>query len=195
MDDACTYETLQAEMEKGVDVAILLGHGNENTFTGRTIDGQEIIFRACDRDEVMSGTISHFLSCLVGQELLPDIITKNGVWTVGYADTFDFMIDPVEAEEPFREITLAIIRKILDGGTLKEVWEAGIAKGEEWIDRLWGREETWVSDAISLIEHDIKCMVGLGDKEAYVLPPRKLALAPEQAILLGLIFLLLTGKG
>lgn len=191
VDEACTLETLRQTIEtEKIDVAILLGHGNNDTFTGYE---QQIVFRACQDDEVMSGTISHFLSCLIAQELLPSIIQKNGVWTIGYNTTFDFMIEPPEAVEPFRDITLAIITKILDGGTLKEVWDAGIAKGEEWIAKLWDRPEVWCAEAIQLIDKDIRGMIALGDKEAYVLPPIA-RVTVEPFLALGLVYVLLTVK-
>ena len=152
------------------------------------------MFQACSGDEIMTGTISHFLSCLVAQELLPSIIEKKGVWTLGYQTTFDFMIDPPEAVEPFRDITLAIITKMLDGGKLKEVWDAGIKKGEEWIAKLWNRSETWCAETIQCLDKDIHGMIALGDKEAYVLPPRRVALSLTQLAGLSALFLFLTGR-
>ena len=191
VDEACTFDTLKETLEtQKVDVVILLGHGGPGTFTGFE---QQIIFQTCHGDEIMNGTITHFLSCLIGQELLPDLITKGGTWTVGYETTFDFMISPPEAAEPFRDITLAIITKILDGGKLKEVWDAGIAKGEEWKTKLWDRQETWCAEAIQYIDKDIHGMIGLGSEEAYVLPPMRLAAVSPEAIFLVAAFLVLTG--
>lgn len=185
VDEACTFETLQEVMAtERIDVAILLGHGGPSTFTGFK---QETVMMACRNDEIMTGTISHFLSCLIGQALLPSIISKGGVWTIGYQDTFDFMIDPPEAVDPFRDITLAIITRILDGGTLKQVWDAGIAKGEEWKAKLWNRPEMWCAEAIQLIDHDIRAMIALGDEEAYVLPPRRVMVVTPEAVFFGLL--------
>ncbi|GAI45612.1 unnamed protein product, partial [marine sediment metagenome] len=111
IDEACTFDTLEEIMaSQKIDALILLGHGNSNTFTG---SNQVTVFKACQNDELMSGTISHFLSCSVGQELLPSIISKGGVYTIGYAVDFQFMIDTeysVEEDpvaEPFRDVTVA----------------------------------------------------------------------------------------
>lgn len=176
VDELATFETLKETLEtEKVDVAILLGHGNANTFTGFQ---QVIVMQACNGDEIMTGTISHFLSCSVGQELLPSIISKKGVWTVGYQVDFNFMVDtsyPVEQDpvaEPFKDVTVAITKTILDGGTLKEAWDVGIAKCDEWINKLWDRPETIWGDVISCLKHDRDGMIGLGDQEAYVTPPR-----------------------
>jgi len=194
VDEACTFETLKATIESEKPTVIILGgHGNSTTFTGYE---QQIVFQACSGDEIMSGTISHFLSCLVAQELLPSIIKKKGVWTLGYQTTFDFMIDPPEAVTPFRDITLAVITKMLDGGKLKEVWDAGIKKGEEWIAKLWNRSETWCAETIQCIDKDIHGMIGLGNGEAYVLPPRRVMAGLSLPQLLGLaaLFVLVTGR-
>ena len=193
VDEACTFDTLKNILEtEKIDVVILLGHGNANIFTGFE---QQIVLEACHNDQIMSGTISHFVSCLIGQELLPSIIEKKGIWTIGYQTTFDFMIEPPEAVEPFSDITLAVIAAILDGGKLKEAWDAGIAKGEEWKTRLWNRPETWCAEVIQLIDKDIHGMVGLGDKEAYVLPLRKMALSPQGLIGLAALFWFLISRG
>ncbi|GAI36933.1 unnamed protein product, partial [marine sediment metagenome] len=55
------------------------------------------------------------------------IIEKKGIWTIGYNVDFQFMINaefPVEEDpvaEPFGDVTVAIIKAILDGKKLKEV--------------------------------------------------------------------------
>lgn len=199
VDAATTFEVLKETMaSEKVDIAIMGGHGSPTVFTGYE---QKIVFEACSGDEVMSGTISHFLSCSVGQILLPSIIEKKGVWTVGYQVDFEFSANTnyaVEQDpyaEPFKDVTLAIIRKILDGGTLKEVWDAGIAKCNEWIAKLWSRPETDWAEVIAGLEHDRDGMIALGDGEAYVLPPRRMAmLTPPQMLGLGLIGYLVVGR-
>lgn len=191
------FQTIEGEHP---EVVILAGHGNSTTYTAQE---EEIVLKACENDEVMSGTISHFVSCSVGQMLLPSIIEKTGICTIGYMVDFEFMVDTnysVEADpyaEPFRDVTVTIITKILDGVKLKEVWEAGIAKCNEWIQRLWGRPETDWAEVISCLQHDRDGLIALGDKEAYVLPPRMVwpaKLTPAQGIGLGLLFLWLTGR-
>lgn len=159
--------------------------GNSTTFTGYE---QQTVLQACQNDQVMTGTISHFLSCLVGQQLLPSIISKNGVFTIGYIVEFQFMVDtnfPVEQDpyaEPFKDCTVAIVAKILDGATLKQVWDAGIAKCDEWIAKLWNRPETDWAEVISCLENNRDGMIGLGDQEAYVMPPRRVALSASVAL-------------
>ncbi|GAH96717.1 unnamed protein product, partial [marine sediment metagenome] len=180
IDEACTFDTLQEIMtSQKIDALIFLGHGNSNTFTGSK---QVTVFKACQNDELMSGTISHFLSCSIGQELLPSIISKGGVYTIGYAVDFQFMINPefpVEEDpvaEPFGDVTVAIIKAILDGKKLKDVWNVGISKCDEWINKLHNRPEVIWAEVIGALRHDRDGMIALGDQEAYVLPPRKVVL-------------------
>ena len=179
VDEAATFETLKEIMDsQKIDVAILGGHGSPTVFTGF---GQQIVMQACHNDEVMSGTMSHFLSCSVGQFLLPSIIEKKGIWTIGYNVDFQFMVNTdyaVEEDpyaEPFRDVTVTIIKKILDGATLKEVWDAGIAKCDEWIAKLWDRPETDWGEVISCLSHDRDGMIALGDKEQHVMVPVRVA--------------------
>jgi len=192
VDAEATYETLKRIMDtEQIDVAIMGGHGNASTFTGHE---QQVVMQACVNDQVMSGTISHFLSCSVGQELLPSIIEKKGVWTIGYMVDFNFMVDTnymVEQDpfaEPFKDVTVTIIGQILDGARLKSAWDAGIAKCDEWIARLWDRTEPEWGDVISCLQHNRDGMIALGDEEAYVMPRPVIAGIPTALTLaLGVI--------
>jgi len=195
--DATKEKIMQTIQNEKPEVAILAGHGNSDTYTAQE---QEVVMKACSGDEVMTGTISHFVSCSVGQVLLPSIITKKGIWTIGYQVDFEFIVDTnysVESDpyaEPFRDVTLAIVTKLLDGGTLKQVWDAGIAKCDEWIAKLWSKPETEWAEVISCLQHNRDGMIALGDQETYVLPPRRAiaGLSLPQLAGLGAIFLLLT---
>ena len=150
------------------------GHGNPTTFTGH---GGSIVFRACENDEAMSGSLSYFLSCFTGQELGPSIISKNGVAYVGYQSDFRFMVDtsyPILEDplaEAFRDVVYDIIARILRGQNIKTVWEGGVNKFNEWIAKLHSRPETIWSQVISCLQHDRDGMIALGEKEAYALPP------------------------
>ena len=127
------------------------------------------------------------------------MITKGAVWTVGYQDSFTFMVDtsyPVAEDPlamPFKELTVAITQKILDGATLRETWDAGIDKCNELITLLSDRPELDYAEVIQCLQHNRDCMIGLGDEEAYVLPPMKLAAVSPEAIFLVAAFLVLTG--
>lgn len=201
VDEACTFETLKEVLNiERVNVAIMGGHGSPTVLTGFQ---QQVVLKACENDEVMSGLISHFLSCSTGAELGPSMVDKKMIWYIGYATDFQFMVntnftvDKDPYAEPFKDVTVTIIAKILEGAKLRDVWDAGIAKCNEWIQKLWGRPETDWAEVISCLQHNRDGMIALGDKEAYVLPPRvqwPAKLTPAQGIVLGLLFLWLTGR-
>lgn len=177
------------------EVVILAGHGSADTYTSQEL---EVTLKACENDEIMNGTISHFLSCIVGQTLLPSMISKGAIWTIGYQESFTFMVDTsfaVEEDplaEPFRDVTVTIIKAILDGYKLKQVWDIGIAKCNEWIAKLWERPEIQWGEVISSLKHDRDCMIGLGSEEAYIMPPTKLAMIPMSfPLMFGFAFLAL----
>jgi hypothetical protein len=186
VNEACTYDNLKTMIEtEEVEVVIAGGHGGPSLFTGYE---QQMVLQACQNDQIMNGTISHFLSCLIGQQLLPSIVSKGGVFTIGYIIEFQFMVDtnfPVEEDpyaEPFKDCTVAIIAKILDGAKLKEVWDTGIAKCNEWIQKLWNRPETDWAQVIACLENNRDGMIGLGDQEAYVMPPHRVTLSAGAAL-------------
>jgi len=178
-------------------ILVLVGHGLPSTFTGYK---EQPILEACVNDGVIQNTVSHFLSCYVGMELLPSAIGKGAIWTLGYQTDFQFLVDTRYSisedplAEPSKHVTVAIIKRILDGGTLKEVWDAGIAKCDEWIARLWNRTGIDWAEVIACLKHNRDGMIGLGAKEVYVLPPKIVRITPQQALGLGLIFLFLFSK-
>lgn len=185
-DAEATKENLENLMKtQPIELCFMTGHGASSLFTGYE---QKVVMEACVNDEIMEGTISHFLSCYIGQQLLPSMISKGAISTIGYATDFQFYIDtniPIDQDpyaEPFRDLTLTIIRKILDGAKLIDVWNAGIAKCDEWIAKLWNRPEVDWSNVISCLQHDRDGMIALGDKESYIIPPRPVTLISPRSV-------------
>ena len=170
-EDATKEKIFEAIQTHHPQRAIMAGHGNATTYTAQR---EEVVLRKCENDEIMSGTLSHFISCSVGQQLLPSIIEKGGVGTVGYMVDFTFMVNTdysVEQDpyaEPFKDVTVTIITRMLQGATLQQVWQAGVDKCNEWIAKLWGRPETDWAEVISCLEHDRDGLVAFGDKSARV---------------------------
>jgi len=173
------FETIQAYHPQR---AVMCGHGNATTFTAQR---EEVVLKACENDEVMSGTLSHFVSCSVGQQLLPSIIQKGGVGTIGYIVDFTFMINTdysVEEDiyaEPFKDVTVTIITKMLQGATLQQVWQAGVDKCNEWIAKLQDKPEIDWAEVIACLEHDRDGLIALGDKSARVLGGTVMFVRPD----------------
>lgn len=193
VDSEATKEKLEELMaNETINLAILTGHGNADIFTGFE---QKVVLQTGLNEEVMKGTISHFLSCSVGQRLLPALVEHGAISTIGYVVDFEFMIDPSYpvSEDPFaapfKDVTVTIIRGLLEGKPLKDVWVAGVAKCDEWIAMLWEREGTDWAEVISCLKNNRDGLIALGDKEAYFSPPKAFAasnLAPMLPLAIGL---------
>jgi len=104
-DDAVKAKIIQALSR--VTYGSLLGHGNNNVYTGQR---QAIVFQVGDQAtldfcKASTGRGINFLSCLIGKELLP-WMTLNGLkFAKGYTEEFVFALDqanfPNSAAEPF----------------------------------------------------------------------------------------------
>jgi len=104
-DDAVKAKTIQAL--SSVAYGSLLGHGNNNVYTGQR---QQVIFQVGDQETLDFCKAStdrglNFLSCLIGKELLP-WMTANGLkFAKGYTEEFVFALEPENfpnsAAEPF----------------------------------------------------------------------------------------------
>jgi hypothetical protein len=170
-EDATKEKIFEAIEAYHPETAILAGHGNATTYTSQR---EEVVLKACENDEVMSGTVSHFISCSVAQKLLPSMVGKGAVGTIGYIVDFTFMINTnysVEEDiyaEPFKDLTVTIITKLLEGATLQQVWQAGVDKCNEWIAKLKDKPEIDWAEVISCLEHDRDGLVAFGDKTARV---------------------------
>jgi len=173
------FETIQTHHPQR---AVMCGHGNCSTYTAQR---EEVVLKACENDEVMSGTLSHFVSCSVGVELLPSIVQKGGVGTVGYMVDFEFIVNTdysVEQDpyaEPFKDLTVTIITKMLGGATLQQVWQAGVDKCNEWIAKLKDKTEIDWAEVIGCLEHDRDGLIALGDKSARVLGGTVMFVRPD----------------
>jgi len=172
-------------------VLFMGGHGNPNTFTGQN---SSIVLRACQNDEIMSGSLSYFLSCFVGQELLPSMISKSALSCVGFQTDFRFMVDtsyPI-LEDPLAEPFMATVfdhhSRILRGETIKQVWEGGIRTFDQWIAKLYPRPETIWSQVIGCLEHDRDGMIALGQQEAYAKRPAAVTWTPISTMVAPIVF-------
>ncbi|GAG98256.1 unnamed protein product, partial [marine sediment metagenome] len=176
--DAFTLDNLLDALENYRFSAIFLGgHGNSSTLTGQ--DYREIL-KACINDEIVSGNVAYLCSCFTGIELGPSMISKKTQAYVGYNRDFRFMINtdlsPTEDSltslaQPFQEIVLEIIIRILGGQSIPDIYKGGIAKCDDWIAKLYDRPEYQWSQVISFIKHDRAALIALGEREVYVEPP------------------------
>ncbi len=175
---AATLDNLLDALEKYNFNAIFLGgHGNETTLTGQNY---QQILKACVNDQVMSGNLAYLLSCYTGLELGPSMISKKTQAYVGYNRDFRFMINtdlsPQEDSmtslaQPFQEIVLEIITRILKGQSMGEVYNGGILKCNEWIEKLFERREYQWGQVIEFLKHNRDALIALGKREVHATPP------------------------
>jgi len=115
------------------DFSFGVGHGSEVTFTG----GLQQPLLTCKerghyRKEAVEGGAFKYLSCLLGKELLPDLV-ENGdaLLCQGYRETYSFMNDPRYFIKPENDPCLSLffeaysesVRVLLNGGSNREAYE------------------------------------------------------------------------
>jgi hypothetical protein len=157
------------------------GHGSGDRFTGQ---GLEPIFWTCDCREV-AGRIIYLLSCLTGNVLGPDMVSKGARCYVGYRVEFTWMQE--RAQDPladrygraFFEPVLELIYRLADGRTAADAFRASVDRWNYWID-YWTRSTDPAAPLmVAFLLHDRDGQVLLGDGSATVTAP---APAPAPAV-------------
>lgn len=174
--EAATPENLVNALGSYDFAALFLGgHGNVNVFTGQ--NGQ-VVFKACQNDQVLAGNIAYYLSCYVAQELGVSNVDKGLIAFLGYNTDFRFAVDTSysiledPSAEPFKDMVFEVVSRVLRGQRIREVWEGGIAKCNEWVSKLGTRSGTQWAQVISFVEHDRDGFVALGNDAVYSYRPR-----------------------
>jgi len=115
------------------DFSFGIGHGSSETFTG----GLQQPLLTCKkrghyRKEAVEGGAYKYLSCLLGKELLPDLV-KNGdaLLTQGYKQTYSFMNDPKYFAKPENDPIVSLffegysesVKALLNGSSNERAYE------------------------------------------------------------------------
>ena len=148
------------------------GHGMEQIFTG---DQQTDILwipnsyrgQTDTNINLVEGRIVYLLSCLTGRALGPAIAAQDNTFYVGYVEDFIFNgFEPGdEYSRGFGECSNAIMRTLLNGGTIEDAYNEGIRMFNLWIS-IWEQS----SDAsapfiISSLIHDRDALIALPGME------------------------------
>jgi len=157
-------------------------HGSEDKIVGQhgsllmAKDGETAGF--CRRRFVW------MLSCLAGAELLPWMVQRGAISTMGYKDKFIFCISGGMNgyAEPFFRSHFAGVQALLKGKTAKEAYEETIKTFEKYLD------DPNIPEKIKpYLLHDKDCCVYFGDPNAKLEPKPepepwyiKVQLEPEQ---------------
>ena len=166
-DEATKENILNAIETYNPDFFHPMGHGSASIFTAQN---KEVVFQACINDDVLSGRISYFLSCLVGRELGPSIIRKGGKAFLGWQVEFTWVVEsPYDpATDPyakaFEDMVNSMAAVILRGGSMREAYNAGIATANKWIDYWSRQDDIRAPEIIKWLIHDKEGLVLLGEE-------------------------------
>jgi len=115
------------------DFSFGVGHGSAETFTG----GLQQPLLTCKerghyRKEAVEGGAFKYLSCLLGKELLPDLVENGGALLCqGYRKTYSFSNDPKYFVKPENDPVVSLffegysesVKALLNGSSNKEAYE------------------------------------------------------------------------
>lgn len=155
---------------------IASGHGNPEGFYGQN---DQLVLKACINDDVMSARIGMFWSCSTGVSLGPSMFSKNAEAYIGFQNDFIFIIreegiDPLADEyaKGFFEPLIAFAEVLLAGGSLREAYEAAVAKWNEWITYWWTSPDPVASQIITYLIWDRDSLVVISKEGIYVAAPK-----------------------
>ena len=151
------------------DLIITVGHGNENNFS---CQDRELVLTGCTNDQIMAGKQGFYLSCLVGQELLPSMVKKGAVSVLGFTSEFVWLINPDYLDnipndpyaKSFKDAVVESCRKLLSGSTWQQVYEGGVALFDKGIANWFESEDPMAGEIVAALTQDRDSMVVYGEK-------------------------------
>jgi hypothetical protein len=163
------------------DLVIACSHGSPTQFTAQN---EEIALTKCYNDQVMSGKQAYFVSCLVGQELLPSMVEKDAVTVGGYTSEFvwvvhsDYSDKPLEDPYayPFMRAVIEPCRRLLGGASWREWYDYSIALFNKGVSEWFESTDPNAAQIVAGLEHDRDSLVVFGEKTIRAVP-RRLAVA------------------
>lgn len=178
------YGLLGAMEQYQPDLVVLSGHGSAAVFTGA---GMQEVLRACTNDQMMAGSHSMFISCLVGLQLVPSIVRKGGLAAQGYVKEFIWMIDGSgnPAMDPyaasFERILVESAVALMKGGSWRDWYQTFHRVCNEEITRWGASDDPVAASVIMCIRQDKSAAVVSGagsmDGEGGVVSPLPLLAA------------------
>lgn len=135
--------------------------GNSTRFSGQD---SQIVLTACTNDQIMSGSQSYMLSCLMGQTLAPSMESKGALAVAAYISEFTWCIDPMHSQDPYpvgdtyaKPFMTAVVeacRLLLRGGSWKECYDLSIKLFNDGRDEWHDSPDPIASQIIICLEHD-----------------------------------------
>ena len=142
----------------------LCGHGNSSTFTGQN---EEVIIKVGDEEgaKYWKGRVVNFLSCEVGQELVPWLVSHGLRSAMAYDDIYYFLADPTNFPDGYAEwffdahFTFDV--KLYEGHNVRVAHQFTLDKYQENIERA-------PEECRPYLYHDMRCCKTYGDKNARI---------------------------
>ena len=170
--EAATKEAFFSALETfRPEIVIACSHGSPTLFTSQ---GGEVALQACRNDDVMAGTQAYFVSCLVGQELLPSMNEKDARVVAGYTAEFVWVIHPGYSDRPLedpyaRPFMRAVVEptaELLAGASWRQWYDRTVAMFNRGIAEWFGSEDPNAPQIVAALEHDRDSLVVYGEVEA-----------------------------
>jgi|GEM_PF-3023773 len=132
-------ETFYSKLEKFNPVFLsVCGHGNGTTFTGQN-EVEMIKVGDEERAKAWSGRVVNFLSCSIGQELVPWLVEKGLKSAMAYDDVYYFMADPTNFPNSyafwFFNAHFTFDVNLYKGCTVREAHQLTLDKYQENIEK------------------------------------------------------------
>ena len=185
------YEALESFKP---NIVIAMSHGNARQFSGQNA---RIVFTACQNDEKMSGTQSFYLSCLMGQELAPSMVSKSATSVAAFVTEFVWMIDPEYSSRedyindpkafPFRRAIRESCRAVLRGGSWQSFYDTFVRMCNLGVSEWWNSEDAAAPQIVAALEQDRDSLVVYGNKTISPSPSVTISAALPLGIALTLI--------
>jgi len=150
------------------DFVAAVGHGSASVFSGQDA---ETVLQACTNDQVMAGKEAYFLSCLMGQRLIPSMISKGAYTVAGYTTEFTWSIDdrylnrPLEDPRayPFMAAFMEGLRVLLEGGTWSRFYDATVNMFNAGIAEWTLSTDLEAVDVVAGLKQDRNSLIVLGE--------------------------------
>ncbi len=173
--DATQEKFMDAMAEFQPEFIFAMGHGNANHFSGQDV---EIVLTGCTNDQVLAGTQSMFLSCLMGQELAPSINSKGGRAIAAYNEEFVWVVHPDYdndvLNDPYAEAyKRAVVNpsvEILKGASWTQFYNLTVGYYNQGIDQWWESNDPNASEIVRALTQDRDSLLILGESAPTISP-------------------------
>lgn len=180
--EAATREALHNALANfKPDLVIACSHGSPTQFSAQN---RVIALTKCYNDEVMSGKQAFFVSCLVGQQLLPSMVEKDAVVVAGYTSEFVWVVNSEYQDKPledpyafpFMRAVVESSRRLLGGASWREFYDYQVSLFNKGVSEWFESSDPNAAQIVAGLEHDRDSLVVYGETSIRTVP-RRLAVA------------------